>query len=933
MLAINPTFWAKKQDNKGRFEWLSLAQHLEDTRQIIRLLWIHWLSEGQRQNIIKSLSIPTEDVAISLVEFLGAIHDLGKATPAFQLKTGFVNSADLDSMLIDKLEGAGFSDLRLIRLANPEKSPHALAGQYLLSEYGVREDIASIIGAHHGKPVDDNNIINNQSGYESNYFQIENPNHPGHQKWKREQRRIFDWALEVSGFESIDLLPTIKQPGQVLLSGLLIMADWVASNEKYFPLFSPEIMIVENQKMRFEEGFMRWYKDASYPWSANYNPPETLYNRRFSFVPHNVQSVFAKIIEKTEEPGIFILEAPMGLGKTEAALTAVEQLARKTGRSGIFFGLPTQATSNGIFPRIKDWLAKVTADTGDSQGLRLLHGKAALNEEYTDLAKRGVAQNIDLDGDEKGTVTINEWFSGRKVASLDDFVVGTVDQFLMVALKQKHLALRHLGFSKKVVVIDEVHAYDAYMSQYLYQAVRWMGAYGVPVVILSATLPSDRRMELVEQYIRGAGYILRDCIYQENGLATDDYPLITYSDGNAIKQVCDFVPIKNKSIQIVRYENEDLIPLVEGLIREGGVIGIIVNTVKRAQMLAIECTEKFGSENVELLHSGFIATDRIDKERQLIDMIGKGAKRPSKKIIIGTQVIEQSLDIDFDVLISDLAPMDLLIQRVGRLHRHDILRPQKHEHPVLYVLGMDSSLSFDPGSEAVYGGYLLARTQSFLQEVLSIPEDISPLVQKVYGEKEHPDFSGDIQLCYTKMETEYKALLENRELKAKTYRIEDPLLRQRRGKNGSLIGWLKNSNLNESEEKAYAQVRDTQETVEIIALQQVGSGYGFFGTEQDISDRIDDEIVAKKIAKHTLRLPNVLSSTFRKKGSNQCMIDRTIEELEKYNSCYLKDWQSQSWLKGSLGILFDKEHCFELNGYMLKYDKHFGLTYEEVKDE
>lgn len=296
-------------------------------------------------------------------------------------------------------------------------------------------------------------------------------------------------------------------------------------------------------------------------------------------------------------------------------------------------------------------------------------------------------------------------------------------------------------------------------------------------------------------------------------------------------------------------------------------------------------------------------------------------------------IIEQSLDIDFDVLISDLAPMDLLIQRVGRLHRHDILRPQKHEHPVLYVLGMDSSLSFDPGSEAVYGGYLLARTQSFLQEVLSIPEDISPLVQKVYGEKEHPDFSGDIQLCYTKMETEYKALLENRELKAKTYRIEDPLLRQRRGKNGSLIGWLKNSNLNESEEKAYAQVRDTQETVEIIALQQVGSGYGFFGTEQDISDRIDDEIVAKKIAKHTLRLPNVLSSTFRKKGSNQCMIDRTIEELEKYNSCYLKDWQSQSWLKGSLGILFDKEHCFELNGYMLKYDKHFGLTYEEVKDE
>ena len=96
MITMNPVFWAKKQDKAGRFEWLSLAQHLEDTRQIARLLWMHWLSEGQRRHIISSLSLPDENAAAGLVEFLGAVHDIGKATPAFQIKSGFQNSRDLD---------------------------------------------------------------------------------------------------------------------------------------------------------------------------------------------------------------------------------------------------------------------------------------------------------------------------------------------------------------------------------------------------------------------------------------------------------------------------------------------------------------------------------------------------------------------------------------------------------------------------------------------------------------------------------------------------------------------------------------------------------------------------------------------------------------------------------------------------------------------
>ncbi len=223
----------------------------------------------------------------------------------------------------------------------------------------------------------------------------------------------------------------------------------------------------------------------------------------------------------------------MGIGKTEAALVAVEQLAYKSGRSGMFFGLPTQATSNGIFSRILEWLPKIKNDEDEVVTVRLAHGKAYLNEKFASLAK-----GIDIDGELNSCVAVNEWFSGKKTAALDDFVVGTVDQFLMLALKQRHLPLRHLGFSKKVVVIDEVHAYDAYMSQYLMRSISWMGTYGVPVVILSATLPEERRVELIKSYMLGMGikFTKEERAKISRLIKTDAYPLITYNEGSSIFQ-------------------------------------------------------------------------------------------------------------------------------------------------------------------------------------------------------------------------------------------------------------------------------------------------------------------------------------------------------------------------------------------------------------
>lgn len=914
------SLWAKKKEENGQLLWLPLSQHLEDTKFVIGRLWERWLSEGQKKLIENSLKSTAfeKNLGKNLAQFLAAVHDIGKATPAFQTKRGFYNSDDLDIQLLENIERSGFTGISSLQLTSPEKTHHSIAGQYLLSSYGVQEDIATIIGGHHGRPIDSKEEVRIQESYSSNYFQVEQKNSRIYQKWNQVQKDIFNWALEESGFDSVDNLPKINQPVQVILSGLLIMADWIASNEDYFPLLTLDETEVTSQTRRFQDGFGKWEKTCL--WQPSYtSEPNRLYEKRFKFEPKNVQSVLSRVVSEISEPGIVILEAPMGLGKTEASLVVAEQLASKTGRSSLFFGLPTQATSNGMFHRIEKWVESIKNDEQESFSIQLVHGKSALNDDFIRLPKGNC---INIDDLENGSVIVNEWFSGRKTSALDDFVVGTVDQFLMVALKQKHLALRHLGFSKKVVILDEVHAYDAYMSQYLLEAIKWMGAYDVPVIILSATLPSQQRENILKSYMSGKGIKWR-AIENTDQLKTDAYPLITYNDGSEIHQVKKFEKQDPKKIQIIHIQEKQLLDVVKVALESGGVIGIIVNTVRRSQELARNFSEIFGDDMVELLHSGFIVTERIRKEKELLQQIGKKVERPHKKIIIGTQVIEQSLDIDFDVMISDLAPMDLLIQRIGRLHRHQIERPQQHAIARFYVLGTSEKLVFDEGSSFVYGDYLLARTQYFLPDVIRLPEDISPLVQKVYSSDLTIEFSDQaLQQKYLGAKVEHDVKIKNKEIKARIYRIDDPILRVSRHRNNSLIGWLKNLHPNDSEEKANAQVRDIEDTIEVIALKKISDGYSLFAENQDISQNIDNPSVAKKVAQNTLRLPISLSKIYN--------IDQTIRELEIYNNSCLSQWRNLSWLKGELGIIFDENNEFILNGFKLSYDEKYGVTIERL---
>ncbi|MBS3976174.1 MAG: CRISPR-associated helicase Cas3' [Syntrophomonadaceae bacterium] len=904
------SLWAKKSKNNN-LTWLPLVTHMADSAEIARKLWERWLPDGTKHAIEAGVS--ERKTAKQLFVFLLATHDIGKATPVNQAKKS--SCSELDNWITERIQKAGLPMKPISHFARPAKTPHALATQILLEHAGCDKSIAVILGSHHGKPPD--NATLNDCGigaYAENYHLGKD----GKEAWIAVQQELVDFALKLSGFSSIKELPQPGMVAQVLLSGLVIMADWVASNETIFPYIGLDDLQEPDAKQR---AVLAWkLLDLPSPWEAgNMWMRSDLYRERFTIAPHAIQSITAKTAAAIQTPGILVLEAPMGMGKTEAALVTAEIFADKAKRRGVFFALPTQATSDGIFSRFSGWVKKLAEklDAGESHSIRLVHGKAQLNEVYLKLA-----DGVNVDGDEESGIMVHEWFNGRKKSMLDDFVVGTIDQLLLAALKQKHVMLRHLGLANKVVIIDECHAYDAYMNQYLNRILSWLGAYQVPVIVLSATLPTKKRMEVIEAYlnVKPARKVQADPLGRNRRtkepppewISCCDYPLISFTDGARVGQTP--VPAGN-IVRDVRLEfllDDMLLEKLEFLLSDGGCAGIIVNTVKRAQELAIKLCERFGKEVVRLLHSRYLAPDRAEKEKKLLEDLGKpvtGRQRPEKCIIVGTQVLEQSLDIDFDVLITDICPMDLLLQRIGRLHRHERNRPEKLRAALCLITGSDGD-GFESGTEAIYGKYLLMRTKACLPQQIALPHDISRLVQDVYNDDLHP-FPETPE--YQKAASEHKTRIADKEKRARDFRINQPW------QEGSLCNWL---NTEVSDKSGEAAVRDGDESIEVILLQRkkncklyflpwIENGYELMQNE------IPDAELAWTLARCSVRLPTMLCAPW--------MIDNTIATLENLNREQLFEWQKSPWLKGELFLILDENNSANLCGYRLIYDQDLGL--------
>jgi CRISPR-associated endonuclease/helicase Cas3 len=509
-------------------------------------------------------------------------------------------------------------------------------------------------------------------------------------------------------------------------TGLMVFCDWIGSNTGWFPAkgmdcpTSVEVARERAQAALSDIGWQRHKVTSGVTFGGMFASSS---GRSMEMRP--LQSA---LVEAAGSRGLFIVEAPMGEGKTEAALAAACRRWNEGGESGLYFALPTQLTSNRIHKRVESFLSNVLAS---SSVLSLAHGNAGLS------GRRITSVMPAVVGDDEGASLANLWFSDSRKALLAPFGVGTMDQALMAVLPVKHSALRLFALGGKVVVMDEVHSYDPYTSALVDRSVEWLLQVGCTVIVLSATLTKARRAQLVA----AAGA-------REESLS-DAYPLITIvTCGSAVAET---IPIAESARQIktIRIENlpkdgPDWIREAAAAAESGACVLVVRNTIAAAQ----ECFNQLKSTCRDLgivfglLHSRFPQFRRDENEDIWMSRLGKGEDdRPSQGcILVGTQVVEQSVDIDADLLVTDLAPTDLLFQRIGRLHRHERQRPPGFECPRCIILQPSVDWTAEAptikkalgASAYVYPPFALFQAQRVWSELsqVTLPEEIRPILEE-----------------------------------------------------------------------------------------------------------------------------------------------------------------------------------------------------------
>lgn len=733
--------WAKSDTTDGHNtppQPHLLVGHMIDAAQVAGALWDGHIADSVKQLVHHNLGGTPAD-ARRLVQFLAGVHDLGKASPAFQIKS--LN-------LAEQLRQATGVDLCTPGTAVASWH-HTFAGgaaiKQLLTTTPWQPHIdwmRAVIGGHHG-------TYPHKGDYRIKY-----PARAAHggRQWDRWRHDILQWLLVelgvISASQTLQDLPDwpmVPPVGtQVILEGLVITADWIASNGAVMPgVWDLGKIGAETARRRARAAIdaLQFAPGWTLPAQSD------VFGARFSFAPRPVQKQTETAVTAMHGPGLVIIEAPMGEGKTEAALVAAEVLARRFGCHGLFMGLPTQATTDAMFNRVAKWLANV--QPGSALGLS--HGKAVVNTDYAKLEQWHASEvGIDCGCD---IYSPSRWFTGRKRLLLSPHVVGTIDNLLIAGAQVRYVALHHLAFAQKVVVLDEVHAVDIYMSQFLESCLRWLGASRTPVVLLSATLPDSIRQRLIQAYtgrpvaVGGSGGA-----YPQITTATADTTTV-YRPGATSSKTIRLQVLDEPGIGSSDTTNADdaIAELLAEQLSTGGCALIIRNTVTRAQSLYARLKDQYPGEELMLLHSRFTAADRATHTGKLLELLGdtsQGANRPHRLVVVATQVAEQSLDIDADLLITDLCPIDLILQRTGRLHRHssnDPLRPAGLQTPTVYVTRMRTALAADadphlglPDRPAgfIYPTALLARTAQLLyrKTELTTPDDVLDIIAEIYEE-------------------------------------------------------------------------------------------------------------------------------------------------------------------------------------------------------
>lgn len=676
-------FWGKAEMVDGiPVKLLPLSAHCLDVAAVFRALVS---IESFRKRLEIAASVTLTEGQLDRLAVLCLFHDLGKVNLGFQNKIFGLKSQQIGH--IGPLLGlfAHFS----------EELGNALDVTSLSSWFDSEEAIESFLVAawsHHGAPIMID--VADQTGINSDpkWWQAAGEKDPFAEiaNLLRIAKENFPQAFQG------DIAPMPNTAAfQHRFAGLVMLADWLGSHRAHFPVSGRGVSFDSfdtAKAMLIAVGL-----DITLPKLRIAEAPQDFCSR-FGFSSMNpLQKAMAEIPTASKQSRLLIAEAETGSGKTEAALCRFIDLFAAGEVDAMYFALPTRVAARELYHRVRACIDRLIPDPADRPPVVLaVPGYAQFDGiKVASLFPDASCRSIDLEEDR---LRERAWAAEHPKRFLAAPVaVGTIDQALLSSLKVKHAHLRSVCLDRSLLIVDEVHASDVYMRQLLRFLLSHHLSLGGHALLLSATLGSVARAEFV------AGLNKPKIQSFEEAIATP-YPAITDGSGITIPAIVQSKEAASKCVQLetssVMELPEKILPIIVKALEEGCRVLVILNTVSRAVSLfkQAELTEGIGPERlfsccgVSAPHHGRFAP----KDRELLD--GAVAKRLGKNsasgpiLLIGTQTLEQSLDIDADILITDLCPMDVLLQRIGRLHRHKRERPAHHESArcVVLVPSLDS---------------------------------------------------------------------------------------------------------------------------------------------------------------------------------------------------------------------------------------------------
>jgi len=716
--------WAKSGSADGTDRWHPLLYHMLDVANVARLLWDECIGPQVKRETAGDLVSESSDPSGFLAWLVG-LHDLGKACPPFQSRR-----PDLRA----RLEKAGLHFGRRLG-THLHGEITALEIRRLLCDGTVPARcsplaavlLGKIAGGHHGVfPASDNlRAIGSDSlgGCEWNHLRSQLANQLWNLVLGQEAREV---CVSDAGLQNPACVP--------VLAGLISVADWIGSIEDFFPP-SSDTPLHEYEQLSKSHAKKALMETGWLPMPSFAEPKD--FAQIFEFAPNALQEVVSTLAGTVAGPYLMVVESPMGSGKTEASLYAADLSLAKAVSRGFYIALPTQATSDAMYRRVsKDYLEK--RRYVGNPNLQLIHSNALL----ADIVN--VSNIGDACSEENATLTARSWFAARKRPLLAPFGVGTIDQSLMSVLQTRHWFVRLFGLAGKVAVFDEVHAYDTYMSTIIEHLIRWLAAMDCTIILLSATLPRAKLESLLKAYA-GRSWSLPDDV--------PVYPRVTIASKDR-SPACHPIGILSRTkaydLQFSPPEPDQVVKMVTDRLEDGGCAAIVCNTVDRAQDIYARVHNSLDDCDCTLLHARMPFGWRKERESETLIKFGKpnskdgkSPHRPLRAIVVATQVVEQSLDLDFDWMVTDMAPIDLLLQRLGRVWRHERKDPRMSGSPMLSVL-CDGTADSGPPTfpySGVYDRYVLLRSWLAIRDrsKIAIPDEVDSLVQQVYSDEEPTD--------------------------------------------------------------------------------------------------------------------------------------------------------------------------------------------------